>query len=138
MTLKVSLEINAALNISWNQKAPVADVEQIFFLTISHGSSSEVITVNRSYYYFTAPEGASPCEVYNFSVTAIYDIDSATYTGDGCSVPSPVLIAMLPSLPNITRLKASLDYSLDKQPLGFDLSVFFEVSYFRPYFSRTS
>ena len=44
---------------------------------------------------FTAPEGAPPCEVYNFSVTA-------TYAGATCT--SPVLNIMIPSLPDIKYL----------------------------------
>ena len=40
-------------------------------LTIGHGSSSDsqLISVNESTYHFTVPEGAPPCEVYNFSVS---------------------------------------------------------------------
>ena len=40
-------------------------------LTISHGSTSgsQLISLNESTYHFTAPEGAPPCEVYNFSIT---------------------------------------------------------------------
>ena len=46
------------------------------------------------YYAFTAPEGAPPCEVYNFSVTATYDIDGVTYTGAGCSVQSSDVLVL--------------------------------------------
>ena len=74
-------------------------------------SSTQVISLNDSnYYYFTAPEDAPLCEVYNFSVTATYV--GATYTGAGCSIPSPVLSRMLPSLPNVDELESSLSYSL--------------------------
>ena len=58
----------------------------------------------------TTHEGAPPCEVYNFSVTATYV--GVTYTGAGCSVPGPVISTMLPSLPNLERLEFSLMYSL--------------------------
>ena len=87
------LEINirdmgiSGINMSWSEG--VVDVEQIFMLTISHGLSNEVFLLNESFYFFTAPEGAPPCEIYNFSVIATYV--GATYTGAGCSVPSPVL-----------------------------------------------
>ena len=64
------------------------------------------------YVAFTAPDNAPPCEVYNFSVTATPV--GATYTGDGCRVPSPVLSRMLPSLPDRDELNKSLDYSLEK------------------------
>jgi hypothetical protein len=46
--------------------------------------------LNESHYHFTAPEGAPPCEVYNFSVTATYV--GATYTGAGCSLPLETLM----------------------------------------------
>ena len=108
-------EINS-VNLTWSQESSLhllADVMQSFFLTISHGSSSHVISLSESYYNFMPPEDAPPCEVYNFSVTATYV--GATYTGDGCSVPSPVLSRMLPSLPNIDGVESSLKYSLMKQ-----------------------
>ena len=100
-----------------------------FSLTVSRGSSSQlenISEVNESYIVnFTAPEGVPPCEVYNFSVTATYV--GATYTGAGCSVPSPVLSRMLPSLPNISRLESSLNYMLGKQSTAFVIEVSFEV-----------
>ena len=96
-------------------------------LIISHRSASHIISLNESYYIFTAPEGAPPCEVYNFSVTATYV--GASYTGSGCSVPSPVLSTMLPSLPDITYLSDTISYHLVKLSQGLTLSVYFEVSY---------
>ena len=107
------------INMSWTQELfnSMADSNaiQTFALTISHGSSSQVIPLNDSnYYYFTAPEDAPLCEVYNFSVTATYV--GATYTGAGCSIPSPVLSRMLPSLPDVDELESSLSYSLTKHP----------------------
>ena len=55
-------------------------------LTISHGSisDSQLISLNASYYNFTAPEGALPCEVYNFSVTLAHANNADVRTG--CSV----------------------------------------------------
>ena len=85
------------------------------------------LQLHEPYYVFTAPEGAPPCEVYNFSVTATYV--GATYTGAGCSVPSPVLSRMLPSLPEIYKLESSHRYSLEKYATGdINLSVSFQVS----------
>ena len=120
-----------SINISWSQVSPVAaasNVMQTFSLTISHGSHTETISLNKPYYHFTATEGAPLCEVYNLSVTATYV--GATYTGAGCSVPSPVLSRMLPFLPDIHRLKSSLSYSLEKQLLTkrVTLNVSFMVS----------
>ena len=74
------------------------------------------LNVQDSFYEFSAPRDAPPCEVYNFSVTATYV--GATYTGDGCSVPSPVISRMLPSLPDIRQLNSSLKFSLEKQISG--------------------
>ena len=113
-----------SINLTWDLSA--GDQAQIFLLTISHGSSSDNVSLNESYYHFTAPEGAPPCEVYNFSVTATYV--GATYTGAGCSVPSNVIEMMLPSLPNIARLEISLVYSLVQSSKQFILSISFEVS----------
>ena len=63
---------------------------------------------------FTAPEGVPPCKVYNFSVTATYDIIGATNTVNGCSISSPVLSTMLLTLPEIDDLESTLTYSLEK------------------------
>ena len=111
----------SSVDLIWDLS--VGDAVQSFLLTISHGSSSEMISLNESHYHFTAPEGAPPCEVYNFSVTATYV--GATYTGASCSVPSPVLSTMLPSLPDIRSLSDSISYHLVKVSHGLTLSVYF-------------
>ena len=125
------LDVNEnAIIISWSQNSrsiTVSDAVQTFSLTVNHGSSSQVISLNDSFYNFTAPEDAPPCEVYNFSVTATYV--GATYTGAGCSVPSPVLSTMLPSLPDLGRLESSLHYSLVKDSEDLTLNVSFEVCF---------
>ena len=115
-----------SVNLTWDLSVGGAD--QSFLLTISHGSSSDIMSLNESYYHFTAPEGAPPCEVYNFSVTATYV--GATYTGAGCSVPSFVNnnMIMLPSLPSIGRLESSLMYSLVQNSEKYTLNVSFEVN----------
>ena len=118
MLLITREEVNS-INLTWSQGSSpgsihlATDVMYTFLLNITHGTSSQIISVNESYYYFTAPEGAPLCEIYNFSVTATYV--GATYTGAGCSVPSPVLSTMLPSLPNIETVESFLNYSLSKQ-----------------------
>ena len=121
-----------SINISWSQVPPVAaaaNVMQRFSLMVSHGSHTETISLSESYYHFTAPEGAPPCEVYNFFVTATYV--GATYTGADCSVPSPVLSKVLPSLPDIDVLESSLNYSLIKKS---DREVFLQTSFLVSYF----
>lgn len=74
--------------------------------------------VQEPFYVFTRPEGASDCEVYNFSVIANYSYAGAIYTGAGCHIHSPVLSMMLPSLPDIQDLESSLSYSLKKLLTG--------------------
>ena len=101
-----------SVNISWSP----LDGYYVYTLTVTSseiGPQTVPLDTVTPYFTFTAPEGAPPCEVYNFSVTATYDIVGATYTGAGCSVPSPVISKMLPSLPNVTKLESSLDYSLE-------------------------
>ena len=114
------------IRLEWRQESLVPDSMQTFSLTVSHGSSSQdTLGLIESTYHFTASESAPPCEVYNFSVTATYV--GATYTGAGCSVPSPVLSTMLPSLPNISQLESSLDFVLEKRSTDFIIEVSFEV-----------
>ena len=92
-------------------------LDQLFAHTIAVTNSTTSLLLTSTeldYLLFTAPDNARalPCEVYNFSVTATPV--GATYTGDGCSVPSPVLSRMLPSLPDAEKLNDSLEYSLEK------------------------
>ena len=116
-----------SLMLTWSQGSLLPDIMQTFLLTINHGSSSHVIPLNESHYNFTAPEGAPPCEVYNFSVTANYI--GATYIGAGCSVPGILNNKMLPSLPDIDRLESTITYRLLQQSEEFIFNISFEVSY---------
>ena len=109
----------------------IEDVNPVYTLTVtSSNTPPQILQLHQPYYVFNAPGGAPPCEVYNFSATATYDIAGASYTGAGCSVPSPVFSKMLPSLPDISRLESSMEYSLEKDSdKGITLNVFFTVSY---------
>ena len=113
----MAMEVNS-INVSWSQNAlATLNAKQMFSLTVSHGSSSKTIFVDESFYFFNAPPNAPLCEVYNFSVTATYV--GATYTGDSCSVPSPVISTMLPGpLPDINNLLSSTTYELTKKANG--------------------
>ena len=108
------------VNISWSSLS-----QSIYTLTIMNSSNThnqpQILKLNQSYYEFTASEGVPPCEVYNFSVTATYV--GATYTGARCSVPSPVLSRMLPSLPDI----GPPIFTLEKKSTGITLITSFEV-----------
>ena len=107
-----------------------AAINQTFEVTVVSANTREITyhEIDEPNFVFQAPEGAPPCEVYNFTVTGAYV--GATYTGDDCSVPSPVLSIMLPSLPNISGIESSLHYVLEKTSAkGFVLRVSFMVSH---------
>ena len=93
---------------------------------MSDNTDKKTIQIDKLYFVFTAPENAPICEVYNFSVTATYV--GATYSGAGCSVPSPVLSTMLPSLPDIESLERSINYTVKKESGTVYLLVSFQVS----------
>ena len=125
LTLQAEEMNNAeqSINISWIDPN---ESNRLYLLTVVNSVNQQwTFTTQEPYLHFTAPEGAPPCEVYNLSVTATYV--GATYTGAGCSVPSPVLSTMLPSLPNVSRLESSLNYGLEKQSTAFVFKVSFEV-----------
>ena len=117
-----------SVNISWSQVPSLELNQTYYFLTvISRNDFNESFQLNQPYYNFIAPENTPPCEVYNFSISATYV--GATYTGAGCSVPSPVLSRTLPSLPVISELEASIGYSIIKQSDGIvSVTVNFHVS----------
>ena len=115
------------INISWNilQQYSI-DAPLMYTLSVTRQDAQpQLLDTYQSDYVYTAPEDAPPCEVYNFSVTATYV--GATYTGAGCSVPSPMLSTMLPSLPDIRDLQSSLKFSLEKVSNYVKLSVNFKV-----------
>ena len=129
-------KIMQSSNILWSSLPLLVNPEpkQTYTLSVKSPSTQEqMFQLYEPYYLFTAPEGAPHCEIYNFSVTATYDIVSTTYTGASCSVPSPVLSKMLPSLPDIHRLEASLKYSLIKNESKVKLSVSFLVRSYNNY-----
>ena len=97
-------------------------------LTVINSANQQLeFILQKTHHIFTAPRGAPPCDVYNFSVTATYV--GATYTGTGCysSESSPVLSTMLPSLPNISQLESSLEYELKKEATELVLRISYEV-----------
>ena len=115
-----------SINISWDPH--LHDRVQTYSIRVMNSSNNaqpRIHKFHQPYYVFIAPDGAPPCEVYNFSVTATYV--GASYTGAGCSVPSPVLSRMLPSLPNIERMNSSLTYSPVLNHGDLKLNVSFEV-----------
>ena len=127
-----------SVNLTWTSPETLEQIEQGVRLNYSLNVVKKSGTSSCSHsfqlwesYVFTAPEGAQPCDVYNFSVTTNYDVVGAKYTGAGCSVPSPVLSMMLPSLPDISSLESSLQYSLQKESDGgITMRITFMVSCF--------
>ena len=105
------------VNISWTllQLPPTANISYNLGVIWENAMHYQQDTSSSSA-VFTAPEGAPPCEVYNFSVTATYDLPGAIYyTRSGCSVPSPLLSMMLPSLPDKKRLELAVKHLLEKE-----------------------
>ena len=117
------VEIERSLNVSWSDPD---QSNRLYNLIVNDANQQWLITLRESYHIFSAPEDAPPCEVYNFSVTATYV--GAIYTGAGCSAPSSVLSTMLPSLPDISNLQSSHNFSLEKQTGEVVLTVYFEVN----------
>ena len=121
--------------LTWNSQEAQQEIEQtvklIYVLKIVPASSkipSQSFQLHESFYVFAAPDDAPPCEVYNFSVTTTY-----VGAGAGCSVLSPVLSKMLPSLPDISGLESSLKHLIKRESIdsdGITLNVFFKVRYY--------
>ena len=122
-----------AVMLSWIPSRSLSVVETInetYTLTVmSNHTRPQIFHQIEPGYVYNAPEGAPPCALYNFSVTATYIGTMATYTGAGCNVYSEVLNIMLPSLPDISRMESSVDYVLEKRStVGFELRISFMVS----------
>ena len=103
-------------------------------MTISSSTCRDIspcqpVNLHEPLLVYVRPADAPPCEVYNFSVTATPNTDGTTYTGDSCSAHYPVYSMMLPSLPNITILELSLNYTLESSLEDqFELKVNYKVS----------
>ena len=125
------MDSEQAVNITWNDPDKSNQLLQ-YYLTIMNTINQQwTFKLQDPNYVFTAPEGAPPCEVYNFSVTVTYV--GATYTEAGCSISNPVLSTMLPSLPDI--MSDTIHYHLVKlfRSQGITLIISFEVSYQHQY-----
>ena len=114
---------------SWDP-LPLLGTNQFFnFTVVSQNTQAQRFLLNEPQFNFTAPNDAPPCEVYNFSVTATPNVDGTRYSGDGCSVHYSMRSVVLPSLPDITRLEMSLNYTLENSlEDGFELKVTYKVS----------
>ena len=114
-----------SVNITWNSLLNQWNAHTV---TVTSSVTSPLMfnTTTLEYLLFTAPGDAPPCEVYNFSVTATPV--GATYTGDDCSVPSPVLSRMLPSLPDRDELYKLLEYTVEKATIHNSSNIILWVS----------
>ena len=116
-----------AVMLSWTCSLSSEDVNVTYTLTvIRNNTQPQIFELNETGYVFSAPEGAPPCEVYNFSVNANLVGTNTTYVG--CSIASETVATMLPSLPDISRMESSIDYVLEKRlTMEFELRVSFMV-----------
>ena len=119
-----SINVQVA-NISWNS---ISTWNNNYTLSVTSSSMQPAsYKLQTRSFSFKAPPNAPPCEIYNFSITATPV--GATYTGDGCSVPSPVLSRMLPSLPDVIPVTESQEFSLHNVQSGkVEMTVYFKVS----------
>ena len=117
------------VNISWTSNWDLS-LQNYSMIVITNNTPAQIIRIPQlqSYHAYEGHSDTSRCEVYNFSITATPGPVGATYTGDGCSVPSPVLSRMLPSLPDVTLMSPS--YLLEKRSNKVFLTITFLVSWF--------
>ena len=121
----LDIENSTSVNISWSSLISLINFD-FFTLTITSANTERRdFQLQETYYEFNESENAPACEVYNFSVTATYV--GATYTGDGCSEPSPVISRMLPSLPVIKGEQSSVNLTVEKSSGELTVSVDFKV-----------
>ena len=116
-----------SVNVAWSSLPSLVDPEpnQTYTLSVKSPSIEQtLLELDEPFYLFTA-DGAPPCEVYNFSVSATYV--GANYTGDGCASHSPVLSTMLPSLPEVEMMESSINYILNQKSGKVILSVSYKV-----------
>ena len=129
------LQVDASLdsiNISWNplpSQIVNQPLNQTYTVVVNSTSKQLILSTIETHIVFNTSAVVPKCEVYNFSVTGLYDTIGTTYTGDGCSVPSLLLNQMIPSEPDINTLESSLSYELIKESIGgVSLAVTIKVS----------
>ena len=116
-------DLSTSTNISWSN---LSQVDSYNLTVTSKSYNHAFLEINRSSHIFISPPNAPPCD---FSVTATPV--GATYTGDGCSVPSNTLSVVLPSPPRLATVESSIHYYLEKQDTGgVMLNISFMVSHF--------
>ena len=118
-----------SVNISWSSLISSVKFENVTLIVSSANTKQRDFQLEDNYCEFTAPESAPPCEVYNFSVTATLSYVGATYTGAGCSLASPVVSKMLPSLPVIKGEQSSVNLTVEKSSGELTVSVNFKVKF---------
>ena len=129
--LQVDASLNS-INISWNPlPSPIVNqaINQAYTVVANSSSNQLIFSTKETHLIFNSSAITPKCEVFNFSVTGLYDTVSTPYTGDSCSVPSHLLNQMIPSELDINTLESSLSYELIKESIGrVSLTVIFKVS----------
>ena len=129
--LQVDASLNS-INISWNPlPSPIVNqaINQTYTVVANSSSNQLIFSTKETHLIFNSSAIAPKCEVFNFSVTGLYDTVSTPYTGDSCSVLSHLLNQMIQSELDINTLESSLSYELIKESIGrVSLTVVFKVS----------
>ena len=129
--LQVDSSLNS-INISWNplpSQAVNQAINQTYTVVANSSSNQLIFTTKETHLIFNSSAIAPKCEVYNFSVTGLYNTIGTPYTGEGCSVPSHLLNQMIQSELDINTLESSISYELTKESIGrVSLTVVFKVS----------
>lgn len=115
------------VNITWSQIPQELNTTEQLTLSVSNDKESliEVLPLSTTYYDFASSEGNTSCTAFTFMITTT--LLNSIYNGSCISESNPIQQS-LPSLPNITTLESSVEYSLSKVIYSFVLSVSFPVS----------
>ena len=111
-----------SLNISWSL-VTIEGVVVNFTVTFTNLNDSstgpmEVSGIQDQHYIFTLQD-STLCDVYSFQVTAV--------NGAGTGTSSEIITRSLPSLPDISSVQNSIQYSLVRTASGVTLNITFNV-----------
>jgi hypothetical protein len=112
-----------SLNISFSGEAVWNGVTVKFTLKATNLNDSTLMMVlsTQDHFFAITLPGNTSCDIYQFQVTARNDA--------GSSIPSDTITRSFPSLPDVTVIDNSLDYSLTKLGDGVLLTTTFNVRF---------